>query len=142
MLCTVSSAWAQCKVASDGVDEFTGKRTVILKGGYVGAVLQMLVKSDSSYFLYLSTAQDVGCARTGESKVLMKLDDGSVIDLVHVGKLNCKGTFTIKVDDYMEELTSHNVTTIRLIGTRSQHTEELKKGQDTFSKGLTCLTSL
>src|SRR5690606_8493472 len=123
----VSTAYSQCKVAMDEVDAFTGKRTVALKGDYLGTLVQVAARIDSSYYLYLSTHQDVGCSQTGQSQVWFKLDDGTIIQLPHVGSLNCKGSFTIKLDDYIAELKTHNVTTIRLIGSRS---EERRVGQE------------
>ena len=140
---SASTSYAQCKVRSDKVDEFTGKRTILLKEDRMGNSIVFIYKSDSSYYVTF-WAGEIGCAVTGKSKVLLKMADDSIIELPHVGKLNCKTSplITINVSLYFDELTTLEVTKIRFQGSRGTSDVDVNKNPDLIQNGLLCLAKM
>lgn len=140
LLLCLHGTFAQCKVKEQSIDEFTGKKYTILKEGYVGNLVAIVSKSDSSYFVML-IGRDLGCSVTGKSKAMLKMEDGSILEFIHVGKTSCSGYtgLLLRVNNEIDALLTNRVTTVRLVGSTSQQTEQIKKGQDFIARGLTCL---
>lgn len=134
---------AQCSVLTNEVDEFTGKKTILMKQQYMGNAFVTVGKYDSTYIISF-IGGDVGCSVTGKSKVLLKMSDDSILEFLHVGRLDCKGSTSIVVDatPFFDELTSNDISAIRIVGSQGQIDFKVNKNSDYVRKNLVCVQRL
>lgn len=138
MSCAIQ-AHAQCKLIHDKTDEFTGKREKQTDLISIGRqVWGSVGRTDSLYYVLVSA--DVGCVSTGKSKLYIKFTDGTVLELTHQGKIDCKSvvTFVSGINDDMEAFQGKTVARARLSGTERNAEFEFKD-QEYFKKSLACL---
>lgn len=136
-LCT-GIAHGQCKFLTNSKDEFTGKIEKILSLQPVYRnVSSALGVVDTVYFL--TFVADLGCFSTNDSKVYLKFDDASVIELPHQGKTACGvAQFVTSINYDLDVLMKKKVVKIRLSGTQRNIDFEPK---DTafIQKNLNCI---
>lgn len=129
---------AQCKFLSNSKDEFTGKieRILSLQPVYRNVSSSVGVV-DTIYFLTFFA--DLGCFSKNDSKVYLKFDDASVIELPHQGKTDCgPAQFVTSINYDLPELWTKKIVKIRLSGTERNIDFE-PKDPEFVKKNLNCI---
>ncbi len=126
LLCLLTKGYSQCDYYINEVDEFTGQTEKATKYEVIGKdktrrKLKARVASvGEEVILFLSYYGDLGCVAS-KSTAILKLESGEMIELKHVGKIDCDdvGLFTLRLEpDEVETLKSNHVTKARLTGTK------------------------
>jgi hypothetical protein len=114
----LTSSYGQCKFVKNETDEFNGSRIKQLEVTSIGKQVWASVYHVDSLYLF-SVGADVGCVNQ-ESTLYLKLETGKVLELKHIGDVNCNMVASIAVDisDYVKELLASKVVKLRLQGTK------------------------
>lgn len=109
----------QCKYEKNEIDEFTGKTNKQTKWERIASKNVMAVVVQLDDMIGLLIAGDIGCVNNNSS-AYFKFQDDSVIQLAHLGQIDCGSIVSLILpldDENLQLLATKPIAKIRLVGT-------------------------
>lgn len=136
---------AQCNYSVNETDEFTGAKNISTKIESVAKKYMFNASFnsvDSLTFLVINPIYgNFGCV-TKDSKIMVKFEDDTIIEIPHFGNINCQyGIITAILNPFFDELTTKRVSKIRYTADKGSADFELKDAE-LFIKRIPCVTSV